>query len=46
MIAAYVRRHRRVLLLKGIVAVMLVTAHYFPGHPVGLAVNLLWLFLF
>lgn len=38
--------HRRVIALKACVAALLTYSHYYPGTPLGLAVNLLWLALF
>ena len=43
---AFLRRNRRVLLLKAAVAAALVAAHYYPQSGIGLVVNLFWLLLF
>lgn len=42
----WAKAHRRIIALKCAVAAMLVISHYFPGHPAGVIVNLIWLFLF
>lgn len=38
--------HRRVVLLKLVIAAMLVAAHFDPQSKLGLLVNLLWLMVF
>lgn len=45
-ITDWIVSHRRILLLKAVVASVLIMAHYFPDSRAGLLANLLWLMVF
>lgn len=43
---AWIKSHKRLIMLKVGVGAMLVVAHFYPQSVPALLVNLLWLFLF
>jgi hypothetical protein len=43
---AWVKAHRRLLILKATVAAILVIAHHYPDSRAALAANLIWLLVF
>lgn len=45
-VVTWMHAHRRILLLKGAVAAILIIAHYFPDSRAGLIANLIWLVVF
>lgn len=45
-VKVWIYQHRRLVILKCVIAVLLVVAHFFPQTIPHLAVSLVWLFVF
>lgn len=43
---AWIKAHRKLIVLKCVVALMMVIAHFYPETIPHLFVNLVWLFVF